>query len=778
MASQAPKSFGCLEPSVLSALRSYQRSSPSYLSPTVMSAPFIKSRSLHTSLRPLSRIPRNHDHVVSRLSSRSFHSASTRVVAINRSTLKDQVGFFVRPRQLQSVRHITVFGSTFSRARLSALERLANSDRQDPHVQWTFYNALLRNDLSELLVERYETGRFATNDACEKLYTQALEQVGRGGKIPTISGASQLRVNNGLTAEQLQGMSQAAVAHTHGTATAARGVAQLNGTGAKSSPIHVVVEDSYGGLFFKWVRFIVTTALYAYVFFVMLSFILDTATSMTKMLPKQNNEAKPEHQKVKFSDVHGCDEAKDELQDIVEFLRDPDKFASLGGRLPKGVLLIGPPGTGKTLLARAVAGEAGVPFFFASGSEFDEVFVGVGAKRIRELFQAARSKAPAIVFIDELDAVGGKRNAKDVAYSKQTLNQLLTELDGFAKDSSIIVIAATNLPKLLDPALVRPGRFDRHVDVALPDVRGRMAILGHHMKGVKMSDEVDTSKLARTTTGFSGADLENLVNQAAVHAGKSKGKAVTMQDLEWAKDKLTLGAEKRSMIVQPKDKLSTAYHEAGHTLMAIYTAGADPLHKVTIMPRGQALGITYQMPEMDAVSHTKKQMLAKIDVCMGGKVAEQLIYGPENVSSGAASDLKQATRIAYMMVTQLGMSEKIGNMDLSNKNVSTESLHLAESEVRRLLDTGYSRAESLLTERRVELEIVAQALMEYETLTDEEVKKVIRGEKLANRLKVDPNAPMKIPQKFKWPAHGEAPGQGVTPVPEVKPGGGPGGATL
>jgi ATP-dependent metalloprotease len=320
----------------------------------------------------------------------------------------------------------------------------------------------------------------------------------------------------------------------------------------------------------------------------------------------------------------------------VEFLKNPESFSTLGGKLPKGVLLVGPPGTGKTLLARAVAGEAGVPFFFMSGSEFDEVYVGVGAKRVRELFTAAKSKAPAIVFIDELDAIGGKRNARDAAYVKQTLNQLLTELDGFEQSSNVIILAATNFPELLDKALVRPGRFDRHVMVDLPDVRGRLAILKHHIEKIKLGKDVRLESLAAGTVGFSGAELENIVNQAAVHASKAKAQAVSMLDLEWAKDKVMMGAEKKSMVLSKNEKEMTAYHEAGHALVSMFTPGANPLHKITIMPRGMSLGMTMSLPEMDKYSREMIEFQAQIDVCMGGKAAEELIYGPSRVSSGVS----------------------------------------------------------------------------------------------------------------------------------------------
>jgi ATP-dependent metalloprotease len=445
--------------------------------------------------------------------------------------------------------------------------------------------------------------------------------------------------------------------------------------------------------------------------------------------------------------VHGCDEAKEELQELVDFLKNPEKFSTLGGKLPKGVLLVGPPGTGKTLLARAVAGEAGVPFFFMSGSEFDEVYVGVGAKRVRELFAAAKSKSPAIVFIDELDAIGGKRNARDAAYVKQTLNQLLTELDGFEQNSGVIILGATNFPELLDKALTRPGRFDRNVVVGLPDVRGRMAILQHHMKKVIAAKDVSVEQLAAGTPGFSGAELENVINQAAVHASKAKAQAVSMLDFEWAKDKVMMGAEKRSMVITPEEKKMTAYHEAGHALVGMFTPGSDPLHKITIMPRGMALGMTMHLPEMDKYSMGMNEYEAHIAVLLGGKVAEEMIYGSEKVSSGVANDLEKATQIAYMMVTRFGMSPELGNVDLASNHdtLSTTTKQKIESEVRRIVEDGRSRAKAILEAKRKELEYLAKALIDYETLDKDEAWKVVKGEKLVGKL-VMPSGSIKVPE--------------------------------
>ena len=489
-----------------------------------------------------------------------------------------------------------------------------------------------------IVVERYQTGRYASNPACEQTYLRSLEKVGQSEGVSSFGGSNQFQgQNSSLNSDQLQAIGQAVAAQSRGgNISISQGKGNTTGTGAKESPVYVIVEESIGSTLFKWAKFFFWFGLVTYLSMVLITLVIETTGILKKVGAVANNEAQPQHQTVRFSDVHGCDEAKEELQELVEFLKDPEKFSTLGGKLPKGVLLVGPPGTGKTLLARAVAGEAGVPFFFMSGSEFDEVYVGVGAKRIRELFNSARAKAPAIIFIDELDAVGGKRNERDAAYVKQTLNQLLTELDGFSQQTGVIILAATNFPQLLDKALTRPGRFDRHVVVPLPDVRGRMDILKHHMKNVQIGTDVDETAIARGTPGFSGADLENLVNQAAVRASRNKQKKVGMLDFDWAKDKIMMGAERRSAIIQQKDKVMTAYHEGGHALVAMFTEGANPVYKATIMPRGTALGMTHFLPEMDQVSKSKKQYIAEVAIAMGGKVAEELIYGQDNVSSGAS----------------------------------------------------------------------------------------------------------------------------------------------
>lgn len=392
-----------------------------------------------------------------------------------------------------------------------------------------------------------------------------------------------------------------------------------------------------------------------------------------------------------FDDVEGCDEAKDELKQVVEFLKNPLKFTKLGAKMPKGVLLVGPPGTGKTLLAKAVAGEADVPFIYASGSEFDEMFVGIGSMRIRQMFQSAKEQAPAIIFIDEIDAVGSKRNARDPQHSRMSLNQLLIELDGFSESTGVVVIAATNFPETLDKALLRPGRFDKHVHVPLPDVTGRRKILNLFTKDIKLAKDVDLGLVSRATPGFSGADLNKLINQAKIMASLDNSPSLQMSHLERSRDEMLMGAERKSFLMSLEDRKLTAFHEGGHALVALYTENATPLHKATIIPRGSALGLVSQVPEKDEYSATKQALMARMDVAMGGRVAEELLFGPERVTTGASSDFTQATRIARSMVMQFGMSEKIGPMVFSEDEIDSMGPELKtaiDSEIKRLLEVN------------------------------------------------------------------------------------------
>jgi len=459
--------------------------------------------------------------------------------------------------------------------------------------------------------------------------------------------------------------------------------------------------------------------------------------------------------RVTFDDVAGIDEAKQELEEVVDFLKDPQKFQRLGGKIPKGVLLVGPPGTGKTLTARAVAGEANVPFFTISGSDFVEMFVGVGASRVRDMFEQGKKNAPCIIFIDEIDAVGRHRGAGLGGGNderEQTLNQLLVEMDGFEANEGVILIAATNRPDVLDPALLRPGRFDRQVVVPNPDVLGREKIVKVHMRKVPLAPDVDPKVIARGTPGFSGADLANLVNEAALLAARAGKRVVGMADFESAKDKVMMGAERRSMVMSEKEKKLTAYHEAGHALVSLWVPEYDPLHKVTIIPRGRALGVTMNLPERDRTNYTKREMESRLAVLFGGRVAEEIIFGPENVTTGASSDIQQATRWARAMVAEYGMSDKLGRVRYNaneqevflghsvaqQQNVSEATAQLIDEEIRRLIEQGEGLARKLLTERLDDLHKVSEALLEFETLSGEEVKAILRGEQV---VRIDPPAP-------------------------------------
>jgi cell division protease FtsH len=454
--------------------------------------------------------------------------------------------------------------------------------------------------------------------------------------------------------------------------------------------------------------------------------------------------------KVTFGDVAGADEAKAELQEIIEFLKDPPRFQRLGGRLPKGVLLVGPPGTGKTLLARAVAGEAARPFFSMSGSDFVEMFVGVGASRVRDLFEQGKAHAPCIIFIDELDAVGRHRGAGlggGHDEREQTLNQLLVEMDGFESNEGVILLAATNRPDVLDPALLRPGRFDRQVVVDIPDIRGREMILKVHARKVPLADTVKLKIIAKATPGLAGADLENIVNEAALLAAKRSKDRVGMDDLEDAKDKVMLGVERRSLVFSEEERKLTAYHEAGHAIVNRSMPGQDPVHKVTIVPRGRALGLTFALPEEDRHNHTREYMLGKLAMAYGGRVAEELIFGHAKVTTGAAQDIQQATEMARLMVTQFGMSEKVGlvavgerehqvflGRELSQRHVVSEKLaELVDSEIKNLLDDAYTQATEILTEKIDVLHAMADALLERETLDRDDVEALVAGEELRSK---------------------------------------------
>ncbi|CAH2602363.1 ATP-dependent zinc metalloprotease FtsH [Rhodovastum atsumiense] len=481
---------------------------------------------------------------------------------------------------------------------------------------------------------------------------------------------------------------------------------------------------------------------------------------------------------VTFADVAGIDEARGELQEIVDFLKDPERFQLLGGKIPRGVLLVGPPGTGKTLLARAIAGEARVPFFSISGSDFVEMFVGVGASRVRDMFEQGRKKTPCIIFIDEIDAVGrhrGKGLGGGNDEREQTLNQILVEMDGFDSSDSVILIAATNRPDVLDPALLRPGRFDRQVVVPNPDVNGRQQILGVHVRKVPLAADVDTRVIARGTPGFSGADLANLVNEAALLAARQGAEAVTMAEFETARDKVLMGAERRSLVMSEAEKRMTAYHEAGHALCALHEPECDPVHKATIIPRGRALGLVMSLPEGDRYSKSKSRLLAELTMAMGGRAAEEIIFGADKVSNGAAGDIRMATDQARRMVTEWGMSDRLGliaygdnsqEMFLGHsvtqtRNVSEATARAIDAEVKAIIDAAYARAKDVLVTHLGDLHRLARGLLEYETLSGEEIRSVLRGERVIRRPPPDAS-PIPAPERPALPM----PPPGLEPLPQ------------
>lgn len=645
-------------------------------------------------------------------------------------------------------------------AQLSQEEQQANAEVANSNVQANFYRSLLKANYPQIVVLRYETPDVASSLECTQLYVEALLKLGLSQKANSVASqhgiVPSLNYSTSATSPSATGLNAAGSVNGSRTAGSmpANGV-NWAGSGSRQDPIHVVVTESPWMTFSKWIKWVIPMGLFTYGAYVAFNFLVENG-SIIKGSSVEDKSLEVSESDVKFSDCCGVDEAKAELEEVVEFLKDPSKFTSLGAQLPKGVLLTGPPGTGKTLLARATAGEAGVPFFFMSGSEFDELYVGVGAKRVRELFAKARARSPAIIFIDELDAIGGKRKSRDQAYAKQTLNQLLVELDGFSQTEGIIIIGATNFPDSLDKALTRPGRFDKIVPVELPDVRGRTEILKHHLKNIACAKDVDPSVIARSTTGLSGAALKNLCNQAALHASEENALSVNQAALEWAKDKVLMGGERKTMVMTEETRRNTAYHEGGHAIAAMFTPAATPLYKATILPRGRALGVTFQLPEMDKLDITKRECLARLDVCMGGKIAEEMLYGPSNVTSGCSSDLSSATATARAMVTAYGMSEKIGPVKLSDKweSWSPKLRDMADQETRTLLVDSENRTRDLLNAKRVELKRLAEGLLEYETLTRDEMEKLVKGEPI-EKTKITSNKIIKAPSTR--PVHDIAP---------------------
>lgn len=665
-----------------------------------------------------------------------------------------------------------------STLRLKQLERNANLNPTNSSIQYEFLSELIQS-YPEAVIHRFENHpEFILDERCALLYFGALQRVGSGGmeKFDLKNFVKRLRGNKSvidplkmqalidLEQSRASGKNRVTLATEAmqilsgvGVASAAAGVVgglNLGGVGMSMGgsgggmlgvmgrgsdpkhPLHVQMSSPMSGR-----MALLNLAKQVLIAFVVVSAI--TAVMDEKgiggramgMNSKHIQEA--EGSDVRFEDVKGVEEAKAELEEIVEYLKNPEKFTRLGGKLPRGLLLTGPPGTGKTLLAKAIAGEAGVPFFFSSGSQFEEVYVGLGAKRVRELFEAAKKKAPAIIFIDEIDAVGGTRKLKDQSALKMTLNELLVQMDGFDENNGVIVIGATNFAEALDEALLRPGRFDKHVTVPLPDVGGRKAILEMYAKKTKIAKDVDLSVLARGTVGFSGADLYNLMNQAALKASTEGLNSITMSVLEYAKDKIMMGAERRTAVITPKTAKITAFHEAGHALVAVLSEGASPIHKATIMPRGSSLGMVTMLPEGDQTSQSFKEMVAFMDVAMGGRVAEELIFGDENITSGASSDIMNATRTARAMVTKYGFSDEIGIVyhggNTGEESASGATRAKIDSEVKRLTEASYKRAKDLLTKYSKEHHLLAETLLEYETLTGDEVRDIIHKHKKPSR---------------------------------------------
>lgn len=641
-------------------------------------------------------------------------------------------------------------------SRVELLEKEANKPENALNVvkQGKYLQDLLRFGYYNAVIQRFESqpqlNKLISSEAREKVkaqlqsdrtaldaFVQALVKQNRSGEIA--AKLQQLQAPSKSTLDVFVPALEEKVSavDSKGFAAGATSPGQFSGTPAEretvfrlngDQPLPVVVTEST-----SWSQFskqLITKISLLVVGITGVSALLDQQGILKSSLTSVEVGPLSGDKLVKFSDVQGIDEAKQELEDVVQFLKNPERFMSVGGKLPKGVLLYGPPGTGKTYLARAVAGEAGVPFFQMSGSEFDELYVGVGARRIRELFASAKKKAPCIVFIDEIDAVGSKRNARDQSYMRQTLNQLLVELDGFSSSQGVIFIAATNTPEALDKALVRPGRLDRLVAVPLPDVSGREKILEIYAKKTRLYPDIELSTIARGTPGFSGADLANLVNLAAIQASKANLPYVRLEDLEFAKDKIIMGAERKSAVITDENKRLTAFHEGGHTLVAMHTPSAMPLHKVTIIPRGNALGVTVQLPEQDQSNNTKKELLAMLDVCMGGRAAEELVFGADSITTGAVNDLEKATSIAKQMVLRYGMIEEVGLANISDselEQLSGETRSKIEHAVFQLLEASYERAKAILFKHRNQLDVLASELVEKESLSVQQVREIVTG---------------------------------------------------
>lgn len=685
----------------------------------------------------------HHSRMLTTISGSSLLKSTPRFV----TSIDGEIGGIRLPQQRSIFTSIT---NKFETLQLKGLETVANSRPNDPQAQYEFLSKLAATH-PQVVVERVAHPmyrHFAIDQRIAALYLQALGRTQRYNNFnmddlvarlqehgPVIGVETFVQESRKLTkGEQAVGLMKLLTGGSGMTGMAA-GLGASSGAmlargNSPQYPLHVQMHNPTStraaliGLTGRvLIAFVVVSALSA---------LLDEKGVGRGLGMNSNSKHIQQAQdtsNVSFDDVKGVEEAKAELQEIVLYLKNPAKFTRLGGKLPRGLLLTGPPGTGKTLLAKAIAGEADVPFFFSSGSQFEEVYVGLGAKRIRELFEAAKKKSPCIIFIDEIDAVGGTRKLKDQSALKMTLNELLVQMDGFEDNSGIIVIGATNFMESLDAALLRPGRFDKHITVPLPDVGGRKEILEMYAKKTKLSPDVDLNVLARGTTGFSGADLFNLMNQAALKASVDGLPHITMGVLEYAKDKIMMGAERRTAVITKETAKCTAYHEAGHALVAALTDGAMPIHKATIMPRGQALGMVTMLPEGDQTSQSLKQMKAMMDVSMGGRVAEELIFGREETTSGAMSDIINASRIARNMVTKYGFSEEIGLVNYGGQtgeeHASDETRSKIDAEVKKLTDASYKRAKELLTKYQKQHHLLAKTLLEYETLTGDEVRDLI-----------------------------------------------------
>eukprot|EP01006_Ploeotia_vitrea_P037481 TRINITY_DN66132_c5_g4_i1.p1 TRINITY_DN66132_c5_g4~~TRINITY_DN66132_c5_g4_i1.p1 ORF type:complete len:751 (-),score=350.00 TRINITY_DN66132_c5_g4_i1:49-2178(-) len=628
---------------------------------------------------------------------------------------------------------------------LRALERDANAFPSDPAKQGRYLKELVKT-YPQAVVMRFESNNFAADEAAVKAYVEAMTKLGRLDRVSMADLYDVLMRSSAVSPQQQQQYRQQQQQQQYGgypfqhnqyqhSDNGGGGGGHSHGRGMPGShdgePLVVrMVPTSTRE---RIVSFLLQLAVFVGALMLFAHFAGERLGGGLSGGPGKQPHLAGTHQTVKFDDVRGCDEPKEELAEIIDFLKNPTKFTRLGGELPKGVLLLGPPGTGKTLLARAVAGESGVPFFYCSGSEFEEMYVGVGARRVRELFAAARKAAPCLIFVDEIDAIGGTRKLKEQQSMRMTLNQLLVELDGFNQSSGIVVIGATNFPEMLDKALIRPGRFDKHVHVPLPDLRGRKSILDLYLSKIPTAADVSTNVLARGTPGCSGAELRNLVNSAAVRASMLGLSEVGHAELEYAKDKILMGPERKSAVMTEESRRLTAYHEGGHALVAIFTNGAYPIHKATIMPRGQALGMVHQLPEHDVVSNSKQQLLAQMDVCMGGRVAEELIFGDSQVTTGASSDISKATSIAKSMVLKYGMSPRVGPIEHDDSEIeklSPQTKQIIDDEVRLIIEQSYARAKKLLESKQDSLHALAQALLKYETLDRDEILSVLEGKSI------------------------------------------------